>query len=232
MLKLSLQENSINTANLYLSNKMLLRRNRHAPSIVDITSRGQPERKKVEQFIKDIYAKSYNAEISVDYPVLMSVRDRDGNILAAVGIRYAEAENLFLEQYTDLSIDKVLGSKRRTIAEIGNLASVGGGASVFLFAALASYLDFKGIEHAVMTGTTNLRGVFKKLGLDTYKICDACMSALNKGGQNWGSYYDTAPQVLTGSVSKGLGKLRRALKAEFKERQLPFTARLHYKIKN
>ena len=57
----------------------------------------------------------------------MSVRDAGGTILAAVGFRYAKEEPLFLENYTGAPIEQVLRTPRERIAEIGNLASAGGG---------------------------------------------------------------------------------------------------------
>jgi hypothetical protein len=109
----------------------------------------------VEAFIRAVYVRSYKADIAVSYPILMSVRDAGGTILAAVGFRYAKEEPLFLENYTGAPIEQVLRTPRERIAEIGNLASAGGGASIFLFAALASYLNFKGIDY----GTERLKSL-------------------------------------------------------------------------
>ena len=148
MLKLSYQENDINTANLYLQQSQVERISKLLPSVVSITGLFAPERKRVESFIKQVYAKSYGADISVDYPMLMSVQNTEGKILAAVGFRYAEKESLFLENYTEKPIEEVLKTKRSRIVEIGNLASAGKGASIFLFAALSSYLNSKDIEYA------------------------------------------------------------------------------------
>ena len=100
MLKLSLHENDLNTANLYLHPHRVKKVSRLVPAVIDITGRFEPDRSRVEQFIKDVYARSYGADINIDYPTLMSVRDEHGTILAAVGFRYAAQESLFLEQYT------------------------------------------------------------------------------------------------------------------------------------
>ncbi|MGN7438745.1 MAG: thermostable hemolysin [Alcanivorax sp.] len=231
-MKLSYQENNINTANLYLSAARVSRISPLTPSVVSITNLFTPERQRVEAFIQDIYKNSYEAEILVDYPILMSVRNDENDILAAVGFRYAGHEPLFLEQYTKKPIENCLETKRNKIVEIGNLASAGQGASIFLFAALASYLNYQKIEFAAITGTDFLHRYFKRIGLNPQKICDADISSINQSGQSWGSYYDTQPRVLAGSVPHGIKKLHRALGAEFESNIPPLYSRLHHKGEN
>ena len=231
MLKLQVNEDSLNTARLCLQESYLSRISKVSPSTIDITGLFEPERQRVEEFIKEVYARAYGAKISVNYPVLMSVRDAENNILAAVGFRYAKDEPLFLEQYTGKSIDHILQSKRDRIAEIGNLASAGGGASVFLFAALASYLHSKGIEYAAVTGTDYLHGVFKRMGLEPKEICEASIRSLQDGGEDWGSYYDTRPRVLVGSVADGVARLKKTLGAEYQNIRPRLYPRLHWRTK-
>ena len=229
MLKIKLEENMQNTANLYLHGKNVSRISKLTPSVINLTGLHQPERHRVEEFIKGIYAKAYGAQISVEYPVLMSVRNAENDILAAVGIRYAAEENLFLEQYTITPIDDVLGVSRNKVVEIGNLASAGGGASIFLFAALSSYLNNRGIEYATVTGTDYLHRTFQKLGLNPKKLCDADVSLLQGSLENWGTYYDTMPRVLAGSVPQSFKQLQKALGAEFEDCRPELFSRLHYK---
>lgn len=228
-MKLSYQENNVNTADLYLIAERVARVSPLTPSVVSITDMFTPERMRVESFIKDIYKRSYNADITVNYPVLMSVRNNEDEILAAVGFRYAESETLFLEHYTPNPIEEHLGCKRGNIVEIGNLASAGQGASVFLFAALASYLDYKNIEFAAITGTDYLHRYFKRIGLNPSKICDADIDAVANEGQCWGSYYDTQPRVLAGSVPHGIKRLHSALGTHYHSNAPELYPRLHHK---
>lgn len=228
-MKLSYQENNINTANLYLSAARVARISPLTPSVVSITNLFTPERQRVEMFIKNIYKHSYKADIRVDYPVLMSVRNDENDILATVGFRYAEHEPLFLEQYTKEPIENCLKTNRNKIVEIGNLASAGQGASIFLFAALASYLNYQDIKFASITGTDFLHSYFKRIGLNPQKICDADISSINQSNQSWGTYYDTQPRVLAGSVPHAIKKLQRALGAEFELNMPPLYSRLHHK---
>lgn len=228
MLKLVYHENNIDTANLYLREDKTRKISSLTPSVVSITGLFEPERKRVEDFIKGIYKKSYNADITVNYPVLMSIRNADNAILAAVGFRYAKDEPLFLENYTHQPIEKLLQCQRAEIVEIGNLASAGQGASTFLFVALASYLDNKNVRYAAVTGTDFLHNYFKRAGLKPEKICDADIKAVQHDNQSWGSYYDTQPRVLVGSVKTGLRKLKTILGAEFEENRPALFPRLHY----
>ncbi len=229
MLTLRFEENNLNTANLHLKESRTARISALSPAIINITGLFEPERQRVEDFIKAIYKQSYNADISVDYPVLMSVRNEDNDILAAVGFRYADKARLFLENYTSAPIDTILECPRHEIVEIGNLASAGQGASAFLFAALASYLDNKNIRYAAITGTDFLHRYFERAGLKPRKICDADIAAVQEDGQSWGSYYDTKPRVLIGSVEAGVKWLKAMLGARFEDCRPRLFPRLHYK---
>lgn len=229
MLKLRIRENDVNTANLYLREGRVAKISSLSPSVIDITGLFAPERRRVEDFIKTVYKDSYGADIGVHYPLLMSVRNENGEILAAVGIRFAQREALFLEQYVGQPLENILRCPRAEIAEIGNLASAGQGASIFLFAALASYLHYKNIRYAAVTGTDFLHRYFEKLGLDPLEICEADIGALQSDGQSWGSYYDAGPRVLAGSVETGVKKLKSALGAEFEDCRPRLYPRLHCK---
>lgn len=205
------------------------------PTVIDISGHHAPERARVEAFIADVYRRSYGAEIKVTYPTLMSVRNEDGHILAAVGYRSAGEEQLFLEQYTKRPIEEVVGKlyaqpiERRQIGEIGNLASEGKGASVFLFAAIASYLLRQGINYATVTGTKQLHSRFSTMGLNPHVICNASREALAQRQGDWGSYYDTEPRVLAGSLEESMQKLNGTLGAVYSENGQRLLPRLHYR---
>lgn len=227
-MELSYQDNDINTASLYLNTQRVSRVSKLTPRIVNITRQHTVERDRVEQFIKGIYQQKYHATISVNYPVLMSVRNDNNEILAAVGFRFAKQQTLFLEQYLDRPVEACLPSQRSEIVEIGNLASAGKGASIFLFAALASYLDFHGISYAVITGTNYLHHYFDKIGLNPVQLAEADISFLTEGHEDWGSYYDQKPRVLAGNVQTGIKKLNRLFGAKYTPSPSPLCTRLHY----
>ena len=230
MITLVYREKCLNTANLHLKGHRVSKISPLTPSIISITECYEPERVRVERFIKNVYEQSYFADICVEYPLLMSVCNADGDILAAVGFRYAAEEPLFLEQYTNSSIETVLNCKRGEIAEIGNLASAGKGASIFLFAALASYLDQRGIKYAAVTGTNVLYRYFEKIGLQPRIICDATPAALKHHNSHWGSYYDAQPCVMAGSIKRGVKRINSILGARFEDCRPRLFPRLYYKL--
>lgn len=227
MLSIYLRENDLETAKLSFQSRRVQKISHVMPKVIDISGQVEPDRVKTEAFIKSVFSDAYQADISIHYPYLISVSNQDGEILAAAGFRYAHKEPLFLEQYTGAPIEQVLSAnygqevKRREIAEIGSLASTGSGASIFLFAALASYLDFKQVRYTVVTGTRDLQRHLKMLGLQPQKICDAGQQQLLATSDNWGSYYNTNPCVLAGSVRNGVANLQRMLGSVY-QNQIPF----------
>jgi len=230
MLNLAYSENGLQTGQLSFRKDGMLSALRAKPSTVSIVPAFSKDREAVEHFITDIYAKAYGAHIHVHYPVLMSVRDETGKILAATGFRPAADEPLFLEQYLDAPIERVLQSPRAQIVEIGNLASDGGGASLYLFAALAAYLNYKGFTQAVVTSTDFLERRFRQMGLQPKRHAKADLALLLSDGENWGTYYDTQPHVISGSVAQGYKRLQKQLGAEYTDCRPRLFPRLHYKV--
>lgn len=188
-----------------------------AAAVIDVTPRGHAARPSIESFVRAVYHRAYGADIEVDYPRLMSVRSDGGALLTAAGIRCAAEGPLFLEHYTrdpvELVLQRIYGEKvpRRCVAEIGNLASGGGGVSILLFAALTAWLEGQGIAYAMVTVTEELHDRLLMLGLRPDHVCDASAASLPDAGSRWGSYYDTCPRVLAGPVARAAAELGRVL---------------------
>ncbi len=222
-------ENGLLTGQLSLHGGAWMKHMAARPRTISIMPAFSEERRAVEDFIIGIYKNSYGATIGVHYPVLMSIRDEKGTILAALGFRYADRAPLFLEQYLSQPVEKVLATGRGDIVEIGNLASAGGGASLFLFAALSAYLHHRGMKYAVITGTGFIEKRLRSLGLRPRRLAAADPSRLLEKNENWGTYYDTQPHVLAGSVAHGYARLQNAMGAEYCGRTGRLFSRLHYK---
>ena len=237
MLTMSILQDSSETARLHLDSTSLGIAGRIGATVIDISAHFSPERDRVERFIRQVYAITYHADIDIHYPTLMSMRTESGEILAAIGFRYAAEETLFLERYTDQPIEQCISAGygktivRNDIAEIGNLASTGSGASIYLFAALSSYLNAHYIRYAAITGTQSLHKRFCKLGLQPRALCAADPTRLLEADcTRWGTYYEQNPQVYCGSVEEGVQHLREALGVIYEETALPpLVSRLHYK---
>ncbi len=170
-----------------------------------------PRRREVEQFIARRFLDAHGARVCGFLPTLIAIFDGD-RVAAAVGIRDAGLEPLFLEHYLDSPVEQAIATHsqrfrlppdRNLIVEIGNLASIDRNASRRLFAVLARHLVGQGYEWAVFTGCSSLHRLFQTLGIKTVGLGRALQSRLPAQQQTWGSYYEDKPMVVAGQVSRG-----------------------------
>lgn len=222
------RESNVDTGLLRIQPGRLTRAIRVRPKVISIMPCLDTGREQVVRFIRAGYRKCHGARVRVDYPNLISVRDEADTLIAAAGFRFAGLSPLFLEQYTDRPVDEILGASRRGIVEIGNLVSRGGGVSVFLFAALVSYLDAAGISHAVVTGTAALERRLRRMGIEPRHVCAAHPERVAHLGQDWGRYYESQPRVLAGQVAPALENLRGIFGEAFFTRRPRLFPRLHF----
>ena len=163
----------------------------------------------VEDFISQRFAESFGSRIEGFMPRLFSVRNREGKICGAFGLRSAN-RNLFLEQYLDTSIEKTIAARvgvkveRRAIVEVGHFSGAVPGVVRAMIGLLTEHLHREGYEWVVFTGTTSLRNAFCRLGLCPIDIQAATIDRLPEEERAaWGSYYDHAPRVLVGNIEEG-----------------------------
>jgi len=197
------------------------------PSVISVTPCFDAERAEVVHFIERNYSDHYNAQITVEYPNLISLRRVGGAVVAAAGFRFAGSDRLFLEQYTGAPIESLLDTPRRSIVEIGNLASSGGGASLFLFMALASYLNTVCATYAVITCTASLERRLSRLGLEPRRICAADPDRLDARGNAWGSYYDRQPYVMSSDLDLAYKRVLSLFGKDFFRHRPSLLPRLH-----
>ncbi len=225
-------ENGDNNKLRYNANR-LRRFSTLCPSLVSINRYLAPERERVENFISSVFYDSYGARINRHYPTLMSIRDSTDGILGALGFRQAGEESLFLENYIDQPIEAEIGKTygldvaRNGIIEIGNMASRGEGAAIFLIPALMAYLKHRGFSHVTFTATSSLLEYFQKIGVDPKIISPADQGRLADGGRSWGSYYDSSPQVIVGNVNFAAERLHRFLGVELSAPDAELFPRIH-----
>lgn len=170
-----------------------------------------PDRKEVEQFIHDVFAHTYGANVQHFMPQLISLRGENNQLVAAFGMRKADAEPLFLERYLDTPIETVLSDRfnraitRQQITEIGNLAvSNPRNAGVLIAHVIQHSLD-NHVEWCVATAHHTLQNGLIKGGRDVYALQNADKLRLSPAEQDtWGSYYDHSPQVV---AIRGVAKL-------------------------
>lgn len=175
------------------------------------TSDQQP----AKAFIQRIYAERFGARVREFAPTLVCLEE-DGRIVAAAGYRLA-SEPLFLEQYLDAPVERLLGGgvddrrriDRGAIAEVGHLASCQPGASRRLIAALTVHLRAEGVDWVASTVTAELRRLFLRLGLGAHVLAAATPAALGSNAGDWGSYYDHEPLVMAGHLPTAAAALAR-----------------------
>lgn len=202
--------------NLVLGRKFLLccinfvKAMRNGMKSIRIYDKNSSNYTEVKNFIETVFKKHYRAEISVGMPQLMAVIGKEeSKVISAVGIRSAADSELFLEQYLDQPIEKILeqifGHKveRKEIVEIGSLASGKRDAAKFLYSTLATYLKSQDFKYGVMTGTQYLQKYFRNIGMKPRIIAEAKQERLRDQSVNWGTYYKNNPKVMVMEVKRG-----------------------------
>lgn len=165
----------------------------------------------VAGFIRRRFRLAYGDEPTLRIPALLTLTTAQGSLLAAVGVRNAGCERLFLEDYLSAPVEDVMPepeTDRYRIAEIAHLAGVEAGVSRYLFAALSVWLASARYQWVVCTGTDQLRNSFHRLGIATRVLGTADPARLPDGGAGWGRYYDHQPVVMAISVADGIASLR------------------------
>lgn len=171
-------------------------------------------REAVERFVAESFAKMHGAQVKKFLPWLVILEDQKGVIKSVAGVRFAAVEPLFLEQYFELPIEKVLQQYtgktvvRDGVVEVGNLAGDGNGFSRYLFVALSDVLSAWDLQWLVFTGTRRVRNTFKKFGLLPWDLGVADGDRLKGYATEWGSYYAQDPHVMAGPIASGVEALR------------------------
>lgn len=161
------------------------------------------DRAEIEQFISKNFFATCGAKVRFFLPVLLSLRDPDGKLIAACGIRSAGSERLFLEHYMDQPVEcllsEQLGAKvnRNDIIEIGNYSVAEMGTSRQLLSAIIDQLHATSKQWAVFTAIQLVRNTLIKQNVFPRVLCDADIKRLPPEEQSdWGSYYEQKPQVM------------------------------------
>ena len=172
-------------------------------------------RRKLEQSVAEHFAAVYGAHVSQFLPVLLGL-ESNGEIKAVVGLRPTGDEQMFLQQYLDQPIARLIESSTTlttsadSIIEVGNLVSGSPGMARLLITALTHYLFTCDFEWVAFTGTPLLLNSFSRLTLSPVVLADADPARLEHDGREWGSYYTTRPKVMAGYIPEGFRQLQAA----------------------
>lgn len=186
-----------------------------APSGLQLHARSAPARDEVEDYIRRIYRQRFGAELQQFAPMLVSLRDADGELIAAAGYRPGGDEALFLERYLDRPVDVALSAhaaapvQRRHLVEVGHLAGSRAGAGRALILRLGPHLAGQGFQWVVGTLTEELRHLFLRLGIAPVALGVADPAQLGEQAAAWGTYYEHRPLVLAGQLDVALATLAR-----------------------
>ncbi|MGD8408138.1 MAG: thermostable hemolysin [Thiohalophilus sp.] len=194
------------------------------PTAAALVNPQDPKRDRLEAFIRRTFHTHYDAKVQSCMPSLLGLCDTDDNLLAALGLRPAASDRLFLEQYLGQPVEQRLNQTlsafgadvpREAIMEVGNLAAEHSGGGRWLIIALTAYLQGAGYDWVVFTALPALRNSFHKLGLHMVPLGEARKDHLPIEQQaDWGRYYDGKPQVMAVNVHHTFGVLDRYLRLE------------------
>ncbi len=165
-----------------------------------------PNRRAVELSIMQKFERSYGAHLEHFLPDLIAL-EVSGELGAVVGMRSAQGNDLFLEQYLDRPVEQAVAGAfmmpvdRDSIVEIGNLAATVPGLAYSLFAVLATVLSRAGYRWVACTATPQVASMLARMNFSAATICQADESSLEPGSIEWGNYYSSRPQVMAGDVN-------------------------------
>jgi hypothetical protein len=173
-------------------------------------------RREVEAFVAHVYRQRFDARLATFMPSLLAFRDREGRLRAAVGLRRARSEPLFVEQYIDRPAEQAVAAAlgrcidRDAMVEVGGMAASRPGDARRLILSMTRGLHHAGVRWVLFAATRQLRNAFDRLGLETVALAPALPERLQPGATDWGRYYDTAPTLVCGDIAAGIAFLDRA----------------------
>ncbi|MDW5378783.1 thermostable hemolysin [Halomonas sp. HP20-15] len=165
------------------------------------------ERAELEAFIADGYAREHGAILTHFQPRLFGLW-RGEELQAALGIRHAGRETLFLERYLDAPVERRLAEvlddtvARDRVVEVGNLATLRRGLLRPLIVTLIETLIDEDMQWLTFTATTQVRNAFQRLGLEAWPLAEADPARLGRESADWGRYYANAPMVMGGDMRR------------------------------
>lgn len=165
---------------------------------------GAPDRAELEAFVSAAFARKHDASVTSFMPTLLSFRDSGGDLRGVIGLRGAQPQPLYLEQYLAQSIEMEIGAatgtpvRRGEIVEVGNLAGTSCRAAVRMVAMLPTYLLARDYRWIVFTATSAVRSILQGFGAPLVELARADGARVSGGADRWGRYYDSDPRVLAG----------------------------------
>ena len=179
-----------------------LRAEKRQKTYIKLVQKSVSHRRTIEGFIQQQYKKHFDAEIQQFFPVLISVyHTSSDNLLASVGIRYADQEDLFSEQYLAKPVEHLLGKQagkkvqRSSVIELGHFALAHRRHLVPVVRAIAQFIGQLRVDWAVYTLSQPMVNAVNRLQIPTQFLGFAEADKLHDQDNNWGQYYHLNPAV-------------------------------------
>jgi hypothetical protein len=158
-----------------------------------------PKRDNAKDHIRKVYFDTYGARVKTFAPLLVTVTNRDGQLVCVGGIRTA-ADGFFSDVYLDNDLSEAiyamdgLNTPAAQIMEVVSVASTTPFPVLPMFDAMLSWGRAHGMTCGVFTVTKPLRRLLKRTGLHFNELCLANASRVDDP-ESWGDYYQTEPAV-------------------------------------
>jgi len=170
-----------------------------------------PERAEIEAFVRAAFARKHDASVASFMPTLLSFRDASGELRGVIGLRSAEPQPLYLEQYLEQPVEAAIAAatgkrvQRHEVVEVGNLAGANCRTAMRMVAELPSYLLARDYRWIVFTATSAVRGILQGFGAPLVELARADGGRVAGGEDRWGRYYESDPRVLAGYLPASRG---------------------------
>lgn len=154
----------------------------------------------VEDEIRKLYWKRYNAVLQTFAQTIVADLSQTGMIRCAAGLRFGH-ETFLSQYYIDPPLEQLLGDRvasavsRDQLVEVCHLASPGPGRSLPFVQSLIEVLRAMDAEWAIFTATRPLRNLLQRGGLSMVELgrADSCRVP---DPHSWGSYFEHDPRVM------------------------------------
>jgi len=167
--------------------------------VVELAKRGSENWYLGAKLIEDVYQRSFGAVIPSHADELIMVKNAQGQVLAATGLR-DERAGFFSQTYLDGPAETVISASmggpvsRDEILEVVTLATTNPTAILPLLTGVAVEGRKRGKTCCLFTATARLRQIFQKIGMDMATLASADAARL-QNADVWGRYYATDPKV-------------------------------------
>ncbi len=170
-------------------------------------------RANAEAYITQQYRFMHHAHVTSFSPHLLVMVEQN-RLQACVGVRPGSETPLFLEHYLDCPIDQAIAGirngpvNRNAIVEIGNLVATQRGSSLVLFLIMAAALEQAGFQWLAFTATPQVAKLIHRLRFTPHILAEAKAERLGDSQTDWGTYYNSHPKVMAGSIPEAMAVVR------------------------